>query len=119
MGLVLMEYMAKTGKTVSELIQDMYAKVGSFAVERYDLHLTNELKETIIEKCKSRSYDSFGPYKVVDIEDVDGFKFRLDNGSWVMIRPSGTEPVLRIYSESTDSKSSFAILDATKASIMG
>jgi phosphomannomutase len=119
MGLVLMEYMAKTGKSVSELIQDMYAKVGSFAVERYDLHLTNELKESIIEKCKSRSYDSFGPYKVVEVEDVDGFKFRLDNGSWVMIRPSGTEPVLRVYSESTDSASSFAILDATKASILG
>ena len=119
MGLVLMEYMAKTGKSVSELIQDMYAKVGSFAVERYDLHLTNELKESIIEKCKSRSYDSFGPYKVVEFEDVDGYKFRLDNGSWVMIRPSGTEPVLRVYSESTDSASSFAILDATKASILG
>lgn len=119
MGLVLMEYMAKTGKSVSELIQDMYAKVGSFAVERYDLHLTNELKESIIDKCKSRSYDSFGPYKVVEVEDVDGFKFRLDNGSWVMIRPSGTEPVLRVYSESTDSASSFAILDATKASILG
>ena len=118
MGLVLMEYMAKTGKSVSELIQDMYAKVGSFAVERYDLHLTNELKESIIDKCKSRSYDSFGSYKVVDLEDVDGYKFRLDNGSWVMIRPSGTEPVLRVYSESTDSKSAFAILDATKATIL-
>jgi len=77
------------------------------------------LKESIIEKCKSRSYDSFGPYNVVAVEDVDGFKFRLDNGSWVMIRPSGTEPVLRVYSESTDSASSFAILDATKASILG
>ena len=118
MGLVLMEYMAKTGKSVSELIQDIYAKVGSFAVERYDLHLTNELKESIIDKCKSKSYDSFGSYKVVDVEDVDGYKFRLDNGSWVMIRPSGTEPVLRVYSESTDSKSAFAILDATKATIL-
>jgi phosphomannomutase len=119
MGLVLMEYMAKTGKSVSELILDMYAKVGSFAVERYDLHLTNQLKEIIIDNCKSKSYVSFGPYNVVDVEDVDGYKFRLDNGSWVMIRPSGTEPVLRVYSESTDSASSFAILDATKASILG
>jgi len=119
MGLVLMEYMAKTGKTVSELIQDMYAKVGSFAVERYDLHLTNELKNSIIDKCKSRSYTQFGDYKVVAVEDVDGFKFRLDEGSWVMIRPSGTEPVLRIYSESSNSAASFAILDATKATILG
>jgi phosphomannomutase len=113
-----MEYMAKTGKSVSELIQDMYAKVGSFAVERYDLHLTNELKESIVENCKSRSYTKFGSYDVVDVEDVDGYKFRLSNGSWVMIRPSGTEPVLRVYSESTDSASSFAILDATKSTIL-
>ena len=69
-------------------------------------------------RSKSKSYDSFGSYKVVDLEDVDGYKFRLDNGSWVMIRPSGTEPVLRVYSESTDSKSAFAILDATKATIL-
>jgi phosphomannomutase len=118
MGLVLMEYMAKTGKSVSELIQDMYAKVGSFAVERYDLHLTNELKESIIENCKSRSYAKFGLYDVVGVEDVDGYKFRLSNGSWVMIRPSGTEPVLRVYAESTDSAASFAILDATKSTIL-
>lgn len=118
MGLVLMEYMAKTGKTVSQLIEDMYAKVGSFAVERYDLHLTNELKESIIEKCKSRSYNSFGSFNVVSVEDVDGFKFRLHDGSWVMIRPSGTEPVLRVYSEASSSAASFAILDATEATIL-
>lgn len=118
MGLVLMEYMAKTGKTVSQLIEDMYSKVGSFAVERYDLHLTNELKESIIEKCKSRSYNSFGSFNVVSVEDVDGFKFRLHDGSWVMIRPSGTEPVLRVYSEASSSAASFAILDATKATIL-
>lgn len=118
MGLVLMEYMAKTGKSVSQLIQDMYDKVGSFAVERYDLHLTNELKENIIDKCKSRSYEKFGNYSVESVEDTDGYKFRLSNGSWVMIRPSGTEPVLRVYSESSDSASAFAILDATKATIL-
>lgn len=119
MGLVLMEYMAKTGKSISELIADIYSKVGSFAVERYDLHLNNELKEQIIEKCKSNSYTSFGSYKIVSTEDTDGFKFRLDNGSWVMIRPSGTEPVLRVYSESDSSAAAFDILDQTKTAILG
>ena len=118
-GLVLMEYMAKTGKSISELIADIYSKVGSFAVERYDLHLNNELKEQIIEKCKSNSYTSFGSYKIVSTEDTDGFKFRLDNGSWVMIRPSGTEPVLRVYSESDSSAAAFDILDQTKTAILG
>ncbi len=119
MGLVLMEYMAKTGKSISELISDIYAKVGSFAVERYDLHLNNELKEQIIEKCKSSSYTNFGSYKIVSTEDTDGFKFRLENGSWVMIRPSGTEPVLRVYSESDSAASAFDILDQTKKAILG
>lgn len=119
MGLVLMEFMAKTGKKISELISDMYEKVGSFAVERYDLHLNNELKEQIIKICKSNSYTNFGSYKIVSTEDTDGFKFRLDNGSWVMIRPSGTEPVLRVYSESDSSASAFDILDQTKKAILG
>jgi len=119
MGLVLMEYMAKTGKTVSQLIDDIYAKVGSFAVERYDLHLDNELKLKIVENCKNGNYKSFGKYNVVSIEDTDGFKFRLDTGDWVMIRPSGTEPVLRVYSEAISSQNSFEILDATKATILG
>ncbi|MDA0943785.1 MAG: phosphoglucomutase/phosphomannomutase family protein [Bacteroidetes bacterium] len=118
MGLVLMEYCAKTGKTVSQLIQDVYAKVGSFAVERYDLHINNDLKLSIIENCKSNHYDSFGDYKITQMEDTDGFKFRLNTGAWVMIRPSGTEPVLRVYSEAATSEEAFRILDATQAAIL-
>lgn len=119
MGLVLMEYMAKTGKSISELISDIYTKVGSFAVERYDLHLNNELKESIIKNCQSNFYKNFGNYQVVSMEDTDGFKFRLSNGSWVMIRPSGTEPVLRVYSESDTSANAFDILNQTKKAILG
>jgi len=119
MGLVLMEYMAKTGKSISQLIEEIYEKVGSFAVERYDLHLNNKLKEEIVKNCKLGSYKKFGKYDIVSIEGTDGYKFRLNNGSWVMIRPSGTEPVLRIYSESNTSANAFDILDQTKSTILG
>ena len=118
MGLVLMEYAAKTGKTISHLIEDVYAKVGKFAVERYDLHINNDLKLSIVDNCKQNKYDSFGEYKVERVEDTDGFKFHLGNETWVMIRPSGTEPVLRVYAEATDSNAAFAILEATKAAIL-
>ena len=118
MGLVLMEYAAKTGKTISQLIEDVYAKVGKFAVERYDLHINNDLKLSIVDNCKQNKYDSFGEYKVERVEDTDGFKFHLGNETWVMIRPSGTEPVLRVYAEATDSNAAFAILEATKAAIL-
>ena len=118
MGLVLMEYAAKTGKTISQLIDAVYEKVGSFAVERYDLHLNNESKKDIINKCQENSYISFGSYKIIRTESVDGFKFHLEDGSWVMIRPSGTEPVLRVYAESKNSESAFDILNATKKEIL-
>ncbi len=119
MGLVILEYMAKTGKTVSQLIQDVYSLVGSFAVERYDLHLDNNLKNNIVDNCKSNNYKNFGDYQVTSLEDVDGFKFRLHTGDWVMIRPSGTEPVLRVYAEASNSEAAFKILDATKLAILG
>ena len=118
MGLVLMEYAAKTGKTISQLIEDVYAKVGKFAVERYDLHINNDLKLSIVDNCKQNKYDSFGEYKVERVEDTDGFKFHLGNETWVMIRPSGTEPVLRVYAEAADSDAAIEILEATKAAIL-
>ncbi|MFN4915580.1 MAG: hypothetical protein ACK5FT_09700 [Sphingomonadales bacterium] len=118
MGLVLLEYMAKTGKTISALISDIYSSIGSFAVERYDLHLDQETKDNIVNQCKAGDYATFGSYIVQSIEDTDGFKFRLGDAGWVMIRPSGTEPVLRVYAESVNSAAAFTILDAVKNAIL-
>lgn len=118
MGLLVLEYMAKTGKSIEQLIDDTYAIVGAFAVERYDLHIEELQKQAIIASCKNNQYSAFGDYKVERVEDMDGFKFHLGNEEWVMIRPSGTEPVLRVYAESKDSASAYKILDACKAAIL-
>ncbi|MBK0378658.1 phosphohexomutase domain-containing protein [Mucilaginibacter segetis] len=117
-GLMIWEFMAKTGRSLSDLVQEIYDVVGKFAVERYDLHVTEELKQQIISNAKSGKYTGFGNLKVVKTEDLDGFKFFFEDDSWVMIRPSGTEPVLRVYAEAPSTAESIKILDIVKADLL-
>ena len=117
MGLVIWEYMAKSGKSLENLIQEIYDLVGEFKYWRDDLHLDEALKQEIVENCKSGYYTEFGPYKVEKIDTTDGYKFFLGDDQWMMIRPSGTEPVLRCYAESKDLAGALRILEACKSTI--
>ncbi|MDG1148477.1 MAG: phosphoglucomutase/phosphomannomutase family protein [Crocinitomicaceae bacterium] len=99
MGLIIWEFMAKSGKSLDDLIDEVYEIVGPFKFERNDLHITENLKTEIIESCKSGAYNVFGKYVVDRVDTIDGFKFFFDENRWLMIRPSGTEPVLRTYAE--------------------
>jgi len=117
-GLTIWEFMAKTGKSLDELIQEVYDVVGSFAMGRIDLHITEEIKQSVLANCKAGKYTQFGSYKIEKTEDLDGYKFLLGNGEWVMVRASGTEPVLRVYSESSTNEKATAILEATKAVLL-
>lgn len=99
MGLIIWEFMAKSGKSLDDLIDEVYEIVGPFKFERNDLHISEELKHKVIENCKNDVYKNFGGYKVREVGIIDGFKYFFDDDRWVMIRPSGTEPVLRTYAE--------------------
>ncbi len=118
-GLLIMEFMAKTGKTIKQLVQDVYDMVGPFSSDRDDLHITDELKHSIINNCKENNYTSFGEYTVQKVESIDGFKFWLADDKWVMIRPSGTEPVLRVYAQGPDKAAVRSILDAAHGTLQG
>jgi phosphomannomutase len=115
MGLVIWEFMAKSGKTLNELIEEVYEITGSFAVDRNDVHLPEAKKLEIVENCKKGVYTQFGSFKVRNVEDMDGHKFFFDDSTWVMIRPSGTEPLLRIYAESSSKENTAEILKQTRA----
>jgi phosphomannomutase len=117
-GLTIWEFMAKTGRSLKDLVQEIYDLVGKFAVERYDLRVTEELKQQIISNCKNGAFKAFGHLQIAKTEDMDGYKFFFEDGTWVMIRPSGTEPVLRVYAEAPTSADSFAILDVVKAELL-
>jgi len=110
MGLTIWEYMVKSGKTIRELINEVYEIVGSFSFERIDLHLSEEKKQEIMKNCAEGKYDGFGDFKITDTQTVDGYKYFFDNDQWIMIRPSGTEPVLRTYAESSSSDEAINIL---------
>lgn len=90
MGLTIWELVAKSGKTLNDLIDEVYAIVGKFSFERNDLHIKEEIKQKVLANCKSGNCSNFGKYKVSRIEDLDGYKYFFENGDWLMIRASGT-----------------------------
>lgn len=114
MGLVIFEFMAKSGKSLEELVQEVYDLVGEFKYWRDDLHLKEELKQQIVANCKADKYSHFGSYQVEKLVTVDGFKYIFNDDEWLMIRPSGTEPVLRAYAEAKTLDGAKAILAAAK-----
>lgn len=117
-GLLILEFMAKTGKSLKELIQDVYDEVGPFAFERDDLHLPEEKKQAVMKACASGAYEAFGRFPIQRTEDVDGYKFYFSEDAWVLVRPSGTEPVLRVYAEAPSKKEARAMLDAAHETLL-
>lgn len=118
MGLLLFELMAVSGKKLSELIAEVYDIVGAFVYDRNDLHINEALKQKVLRNCQEGVYHQFGKYQVRRIENIDGYKFHFDNDAWMMIRASGTEPVLRVYAEAADIAAVNDILSDTKAVLL-
>lgn len=120
MGLVIWEFMAKSGKKLPDLIKEIYDIVGAFSFERNDMHLKEEVKVKIVENTAKNFYQSFGKYKVKRVENIDGYKYFFDdnNDEWLLIRASGTEPVLRTYAESFTRDGAFAILKAAEQTLL-
>ena len=120
MGLVIWEFMAKSGKKLNDLINEVYEIVGPFAFERSDMHLKENVKIQIVNNTKNNSYNYFGRYKVSRVENMDGYKYFFDDNDneWLLIRASGTEPVLRAYAESSTQEGAIEILNAAKETLL-
>ena len=110
------EYEA-AGAKILPTIEEVYAIVGAFSYDRNDLHITEALKEEVLAKCNSGSLTKFGELEVRRLETIDGWKYHFDNDQWLMIRASGTEPVLRTYAESNSLENARKILAACKTAI--
>jgi phosphomannomutase len=117
-ALVLIEAMAKTGKSIKELIAEVYEVVGTFDYDRYDLHISEDVKQKVIANCKNDVYKNFGKYTIERKEDIDGWKYFMQDGIWTMIRASGTEPVLRVYAQAKDMATVIDVLETVKATLL-
>lgn len=111
LGLLLTELLIDYQKSLSELVQSLEDEFGAHKYKRIDIHTTEEKKQTILNKCKSGEIKSLNGYKVIKTSDLDGYKFYIENG-WLLIRASGTEPILRFYSEADTFEKVEKLLDA-------
>jgi phosphomannomutase len=107
-GILFADMMVKSGKTISQLLAALEQRVGPHAYARHDIHLVRESYETerkrILETLEKNEPDEIAGVPVQRVRADDGFKFYLADGSWVLLRSSGTEPLIRIYSEASDSE---------------
>ena len=99
-GLYFLDFMAKSGKTPSQLLDYLYNKVGQHHYDRIDVDFPEEQRQEIIARVGNCSPQELDGSKVVKKDTFDGFRFTLEDTSWLLIRFSGTEPLLRIYAES-------------------
>ena len=112
MGLLLLEIVAESGITLYELVDNLLNEVGPAYYDRIDLRLRHPVsKSKMTDKLRKDAPASVGGEKVAEICDLDGVKYILADDSWLLIRPSGTEPVLRVYAEGRSKEMVKAMLD--------
>jgi len=99
MALMLTEMMAQHGKGLGELVDDMLAVTGPMEYGRVDLKLAPEVKDAFLVRAVDLSPDAIADVPVLDVVRADGVKFLLADDAWLLLRPSGTEPLVRVYAE--------------------
>jgi len=102
MALLLLETMAVSGKGLRQLLDETMDELGHFHYRRIDLPITTEARDRLIDRLQGGQLTTIASRTVTEENLRDGFKYLFADGSWLLIRPSGTEPVLRIYSEAGD-----------------
>ena len=101
-NLYFLDFMVRTGKSPSQLLDYLYSKVGPHHYRRVDIRFDESQRQAVIERVRGHAPASIDGVKVLKIDTTDGFRFILADNTWLLIRFSGTEPLLRVYAE-TDS----------------
>lgn len=101
-ALFVLDFMTRTGKKPSELLADLYDRVGPHEYDRVDVTIRPEEREAIEAQVQANEPERIAGLKVIGRDEVDGYRFHLEGGWWLLLRFSGTEPLLRVYAEMPD-----------------
>ena len=116
MALLLTECMAQSGKDLGAIIDEMLADIGRLEFARRGLSITDEqMARFCAETVPAYTADEIAGKRVLDVDRRDGVKLLLEGDAWVMMRPSGTEPLVRIYAEAATTDEVNELLDAAEA----
>lgn len=111
-ALLMLEAMADSKMQIHEIMDEIYSLVGKFYYERIDLKLKSlHIKDKVIKNLKNNAPKLFAGYKIKEIKTLDGVKYMFEDNSWILFRPSGTEPLLRVYAETGNHKKTLKLLE--------
>jgi alpha-D-glucose phosphate-specific phosphoglucomutase len=116
--LLVAEMVAVTGKNLRELLDDLYRRVGEFHTSRENIHLSPDLEDGLAEKLKAVP-EAISGRKIAQVVTIDGVKFVFTDGSWMLFRKSGTEPVVRVYGEAGSKAELDQVMLAAAAFVRG
>jgi alpha-D-glucose phosphate-specific phosphoglucomutase len=112
-NLLFLDFMVKTGKTPSQLLELLFAKVGPHYYDRIDTQFPTDQRDSVRQRVAAAKPGLLlGGLKVASIQTTDGFKFNFEGGGWLLIRFSGTEPIIRVYCEVLQQSQVAAVLEA-------
>jgi alpha-D-glucose phosphate-specific phosphoglucomutase len=112
MGLLMLEIVAEAGIPLTELIADLQKTFGPTVYQRDDIHLKHPVsKEDMVKRLVENAPAKMAGESVVKLDSYDGVKYHLADDSWLLIRPSGTEPLLRVYAEAGSESAVKAMLE--------
>jgi phosphomannomutase len=111
-ALFLLDFMVQTRKSPSQLIDYLFSLVGPHYYDRIDTPFPPERNRQVRDKIESEKPSEIAGLKVTGINTTDGFKYEMEDGGWLLIRFSGTEPIIRVYTETTKQEKVSDILGA-------
>ncbi|MBI5124363.1 MAG: phosphoglucomutase/phosphomannomutase family protein, partial [Candidatus Omnitrophica bacterium] len=118
-GLLILEMMAMRKKSLERIIKDIDKEYGTYEYRRFDMKTSDEKKNRLMDYLKKNPVKKVLDKDVVKIKDYVGYKYICQDRSWLMLRLSGTEPIVRIYAEASSEKKAFAILEQGKKLVQG